>query len=244
MNQIYEDLKILNEYLLFHYGKDPEILEPKVKWPDGMRQALNFAVRTPLHFSKNAVNRGLDLGCAVGRSTFEMSRTCEKVIGLDFSHRFIAAANCLKNMREVNYSRHDEGVMTAQLKAELPEGVDPSRVEFMQGDAMHLPEDLGRFQRVHAANLLCRLKDPISLLKRLGDLVEKDGELVLATPCTWLEDFTPRGNWPKTDTLGWLKDHLSDDFDLRTESDDPFLIRETARKFQWTRSMITVWSKR
>ncbi len=244
MNQIYEDLKILNEYLLFHYGKDQEILDPKVKWPDGMRQALNFAVRTPLHFSKNSVNRGLDLGCAVGRSTFEMSRTCEKVIGLDFSHRFIAAANCLKNKREVDYSRHDEGVMTAQLKAELPEGVDPSRVEFMQGDAMHLPENLGRFQRVHAANLLCRLKNPISLLKRLGDLVEKDGELVLATPCTWLEDFTPRDNWPQTDTLGWLKDHLSDDFELRTESDEPFLIRETARKFQWTRSMITVWSKR
>jgi hypothetical protein len=27
-------------------------------------------------------------------------------------------------------------------------------------------------------------------------------------------------------------------------ADEPFLIRETARKFQWTRSMLTVWRRR
>ncbi len=244
MSEIYEDPQILDEYLLFHYGRENEILDPKIQWPDGMRQALDFAVRTPLHFSKSPVARGLDLGCAVGRSAFEMSRTCEKVIGLDFSHRFIVAANRLKNERKVDYARLDEGVIKARLTAELPEGIEASRVEFMQGDAMHLPEDLGRFDRVHAANLLCRLPDPILLLNRLSNLVVSGGELVLATPCTWLENFTPRENWPKADTLGWLKEHLLEHFEQCSESDEPFLIRETARKFQWTRSMITVWSRR
>ncbi len=244
MSEIYEDPQILDEYLLFHYGRENEILDTKIHWPDGMRQALDFAVRTPLHFSKSPVARGLDLGCAVGRSAFEMARNCEKVIGLDFSHRFIAAANRLKNERNVDYSRIDEGVIKARLMAELPEGIDASRVEFMQGDAMHLSEDLGQFDRVHAANLLCRLSDPILLLNRLGDLVVSGGELVLATPCTWLENFTPRENWPKADTLGWLKEHLLGHFEQRSECDEPFLIRETARKFQWTRSMITVWTRR
>jgi hypothetical protein len=59
-----------------------------------------------------------------------------------------------------------------------------------------------------------------------------------------LEEFTPRGNWPESDTLGWLKEHLLENFELRSECDEPFLIRETARKFQWTRSMLTVWKKR
>jgi putative 4-mercaptohistidine N1-methyltranferase len=244
MSEIYEDPKILDEYLLFHYGKPAEVLDPKIQWPEGMVQALDFAVRTTLHFSKQQVARGLDLGCAVGRSTFEMSRTCEKVIGLDYSHSFIAAANCMKDEGRIDYSRLDEGAITARLAAELPHGIDGSRVEFIQGDAMHLPENLGRFGRVHAANLLCRLTDPVLLLERLGDLVEKDGELVLATPCTWLENFTPRENWPKSDTLGWLKEYLLEYFDLRSECDEPFLIRETARKFQWTRSMVTVWQRR
>jgi SAM-dependent methyltransferase len=109
---------------------------------------------------------------------------------------------------------------------------------------MHLPDNLGKFDRVHAANLLCRLREPALLLNRLGDLVEKGGELVLATPCTWLEAFTPRVNWPKADTLGWIKDHLLDQFELCAQCDEPFLIRETSRKFQWTRSMITVWTRR
>lgn len=244
MSEIYENPQILDEYLLFHYGKEHEILDTKVQWPDGMRQALDFAKRTPSHFSKKPVVRGLDLGCAVGRSAFEMARACDKVIGLDFSHRFIAAANFLKNESKLDYSRLDEGVQMARLTAELPEGIDPARLEFIQGDAMHLPEGLGKFERVHAANLLCRLHDPVLLLKRLGDLVEKGGELVLATPCTWLEAFTPRENWPSADTLGWLKKHLLKDFELRSECDEPFLIRETARKFQWTRSMITVWTRR
>lgn len=244
MSEMYEDPKILDEYLLFHYGSENEILHPGIRWPDGMRQALDFAVRTPSHFSKNPVPRGLDLGCAVGRSAFEMSRTCEKVIGLDFSHRFIAAANCLKDDGKVNYSRLDEGSIAARLTADLPKGTDSSRVEFVQGDAMCLPEELGRFDRVHAANLLCRLTDPLLLLNRLEDLVVKGGELVLATPCTWLENFTPRENWPVADTLAWLESHLLGNFELRAQLDESFLIRETARKFQWTRSMVTVWTRR
>ena len=244
MSEVYENPKILDEYLLFHYGRQNDVLDSKVQWPEGMSQALDFAVRTPGYFSKNIVTRGLDLGCAVGRSSFEMSRTCEKVVGLDFSHRFIAAANQLKNEGMMNYMRLDEGAITTSLTAELPQGIDSSRVEFIQGDAMHLPDHLGRFDRVHAANLLCRLTDPVLLLNRLSDLLEKNGELVLATPCTWLEDFTPRGNWPKTDTLGWLKDHLLEKFELSSESDEPFIIRETARKFQWTRSLVTVWKKK
>jgi len=41
-----------------------------------------------------------------------------------------------------------------------------------------------------------------------------------------------------------LKHHLADDFEWIHSCDEPFLIRETARKFQWTRSMVTVWKKR
>jgi putative 4-mercaptohistidine N1-methyltranferase len=244
MSEVYENPKILDEYLLFHYGKQSDILDSSVQWPEGMKQALDFAVRTPRHFTKDIVARGLDLGCAVGRSSFEMSRTCEKVIGLDYSHQFIDAANRLKNDGSLDYTRLNEASIKVSLTAELPLGIDSSRVEFIQGDAMHLPEKLGRFDRVHAANLLCRLTDPILLLNRLSDLLDKNGELVLATPCTWLEEFTPRGNWPKADTLGWLKDHLLGNFELRSECDEPFIIRETSRKFQWTRSLVTVWKRR
>ena len=244
MSAVYEDPTVLDEYLLFHYGESDEILAPEVAWPEGMRQALDFAKRTPSHFSDQQVSRGLDLGCAVGRSTYEMSRNCEKVVGLDFSHGFIQAANRLKREGEIEYSRRDEGNLRTGLWAKLPSGIDVSRNDFLQGDAMHLPQELGVFDRVHAANLLCRLTAPEMLLDRLPSLLRPGGELVLATPCTWLEGFTPRVNWPQADTIGWLEDNLSDSFKLISKGDEPFLIRETARKFQWTRSMLTVWERR
>ena len=244
MSDIYEDPGVLAEYLLFHYGSPEEILSPEVSWPAGMADALDFAVRTATRFNESRAGRGLDLGCAVGRSTFEMSRICDHVIGIDFSHAFIRAANTLREGVAVSYGRLDEAHRKTDMQALLPAGIDPSKASFLQGNAMHLPEDLGCFDRIHAANLICRLTDPELFLSQLPKLLNPGGELVLATPCTWLEEFTPPDKWPNDDTLEWLKDHLASHLELTACCDEPFLIRETSRKFQWTRSMLTVWRKR
>ncbi len=244
MSAIYESDKILAEYLLFHFGTAEEILTTDRSWPAGMREALDFPVRTAAHFSPHLVQRGLDLGCAVGRSAFEMSRHCEEVVGIDFSHAFIHAAEVLRNGEILTYDRREEAALYSPLSARLPAGVDPARLVFQQGDAMSLPDDLGQFDRVHAANLLCRLPEPNRLLARLADLVKPGGELVLATPCTWLAEFTPPENWPAAGTFEWLQAALAPAFSLSLLADEPFLIRETARKFQWTTSLVSVWRRK
>ena len=243
MSAIYESDQLLAEYLLFHFGSPDEILPPGRSWPDGMREALDFAVRTPGRFSPGEVDSGLDLGCAVGRSTFEMARSCRHVTGIDFSHAFIRAAETLRQGGEIPYQRLEEASLHTPLTARAPAGIDPSRLRFAQGDAMHLPADLGPFDRVHAANLLCRLTRPQLLLDRLPSLVKPGGELILATPCTWLEAFTPPEHWPATTTFDWLVSSLSPAFELAQTTEEPFLIRETARKFQWTSSLLTRWRR-
>lgn len=240
----YESSKVLAEYLLFHFGSKEEILPSSRTWAEGMVDSLDFAVRTVAHFSAGAAERGLDLGCAVGRSTFEMSRECNEVLGIDFSYAFINAAEALRSGQVLSYFRQEEAAVTTQLAARIPQGIRPERIRFKQGDAMNLHQDLGAFDRVHAANLLCRLTEPRLLLDRLPELVGAGGELVIATPCTWLEEFTPPQHWPQHGTLAWLKDSLHSSFDLVKQADEPFLIRETARKFQWTTSLVTVWRRR
>ncbi|MGL4398682.1 MAG: putative 4-mercaptohistidine N1-methyltransferase [Luteolibacter sp.] len=244
MNAIYESEKILAEYLLFHFATEEEILPAPRPWPAGMRTALDFTRRTVAHFSPGTANRGLDLGCAVGRSTFEMANHCASVIGIDFSHAFIHAAERLRRGEAIAYDRREEASAVTRLEARAPAGMDATKLAFLQGDAMRLPEDLGSFDRVHAANLVCRLQEPQRLLDRLPNLVRPGGELVLATPCTWLEEFTPPENWPRGTTSDWLKANLAPSFTLLREADEPFLIRETARKFQWTTSLVTVWCRR
>ncbi len=243
MSAIYESEKILAEYLLFHFATEEEILPASRPWPVGMRDALDFTSRTVAHFSPGTVDRGLDLGCAVGRSTFEMAGNCASVLGIDFSHAFIRAAERLRRGEAVSYDRREEATVATRLEARAPAGIEAAKIGFQQGDAMNLPADLAGFDRVHAANLVCRLPEPLRLLDRLPQLVRPGGELVLATPCTWLEEFTPSENWPPGTTFDWLQSILTPSFTLLRQADEPFLIRETARKFQWTTSLVTVWRR-
>lgn len=243
-SNIYETPRLLEEYLLFHYAKEQEIFpENGLPYPAGMREAMGFCQRTVRHFSHDPVCRGLDLGCAVGASTFAMAQHCEQVVGIDYSQAFIDAALALQQGNTIPYRRHEEAHVFTELTAALGDSSLRDRCSFEKGDAMNLRDDIGVFDRVHAANLLCRLPRPQDLLGRLPDLVRVGGELVIATPCTWLAEFTPPGQWPEADTFSWLKNHLLPSFDLTWQGHEPFLIRETARKFQWSSALVTVWRR-
>ena len=237
----YESRKLLNEYLLFHYGSRDETLGAFPVPEEG----LEFPVRTVQAALDRGGKRALDLGCAVGRSSFELSRAFDEVIGIDFSQAFIDAANAVK-AGGLTYEIVIEGKQSKPARAMGSEGTDPGGVCVEQGDAMRLRADLGGFDCIHAANLICRLPEPLRLIERLGELVNPNGLLILATPFTWLDEFTPRRNWLGSETqsgFDHLKRLLEADFDLVSEGDEPFLIRETARKYQFTYSKLSVWRR-
>ena len=242
---IYESGRILQEYLLFHYGSDGDTLP----WGFGPREALGFPRRCVAELLDAPAlvpdARALDVGCAVGRSSFELARHCREVVGVDFSQAFVAAAEEIRRTGALAYGYAVEGARAAAAVARVPEGADASRVDFRCGDAMALPADLGGFDVVLAANLLCRLPDPRVFLARLPSLVKPGGQLLLATPFSWLEEFTSRDKWvggregeASRDALAAI---LRPDFRLDFEAELPFLIREHARKFQWGVAWGTRW---
>lgn len=243
----YETEKLLNEYLLFHYGTDEEVLP----WSGGPHAALGYAVRCVTEclnlreLPKNA--RALDVGCAVGRSSFELARNCAEVIGVDFSRRFIEAAQALAAGGALDYLRVDEGENTTRLSASLPVGVMPGRVQFEVGDACSLREGLGVFDVVLGANLVDRLPSPRKFLASLPALVKQGGQLILTSPYTWLEEYTPREEWlggrDGQGTLDGLNRALGPSFALRETKNLPFLIREHGRKFQWSVAQASIWRR-
>ena len=249
---IYETDKLLAEYLIFHYGTPDEVL-PQA---DGPREALGYPVRC-VSACVDAARlparaRALDLGCAVGRSAFELARHCGEVLGVDFSRRFIDAAEALQRDGTLAYLRADEGALTTPCRAVVPAEIERGRVRFETGDAMELRGDLGAFDVVLMANLIDRLREPQRCLARLGALVRAGGQLVITSPYTWLEEFTPRANWlggferdgQRVTTRDGLEAALAQDFQLIATRDLPFLIREHARKFQWSVAEATVWRRR
>ena len=238
---IYETDRSLGEYLLFHYGRPEE----QFPWPDGPKEALNFPCRSVMELmdDRTPVRSALDLGCAVGKSSFIMAGLTGKVVGIDFSASFIRAAQVIQKTGELAYRYHEEGTRWREGVAKVDEL--PQNVSFEQGDACDLRSDLGAFDLVHAANLLCRLADPMLLLNRMVDLVAPGGQLLLTTPFTWLEEFTPQGNWLEEGGSEMaLKKALLQNFELEFEKNLPFLIREHRRKYQYTMALGMRWRRR
>ncbi|TVP75647.1 MAG: putative 4-mercaptohistidine N1-methyltransferase [Puniceicoccaceae bacterium] len=240
----YESDELLQQYLVFHYASGPE----QFPYALGGADALDFPRRCAqegLDLSKlPAGARALDLGCAVGRSSFELARVCGEVIGIDYSQAFIDAGNRLVAEGRHPATRLDEGSVTTKLVVEVDAQIERSRVRFEQGDAQHLRDDIGQFDCIIACNLICRLPEPLRLLQRLPELLKPGGQLFITTPFTWLETYTPPENWlgdGAQDSFAGLRRALEPHFKLDARWDMPFLIREHARKFQYSIAQASRW---
>jgi 5-histidylcysteine sulfoxide synthase/putative 4-mercaptohistidine N1-methyltranferase len=200
-------------------------------------------------------NRALDLGCSVGRASFELAREFRFVNGLDFSARFIRIAYQMQEKGLIRYELPEEGEIVSYHErrlADLGLAETAGRVEFFQADALNLKPQFRDYDLILAANLLDRLSDPEKFLATVHKRLNDGGLLVLVSPYTWLTEFTARNKWlggyrkdgePYT-TLDGLKDHLQAHFTLTGEPRDvEFVIRETSRKFQHSISQLTVWRR-
>lgn len=246
--EVYESDRMVSDYLLFHYGLPEDIL-PDGSSPEsvGLDFPAQCAALLTRHTPEGFRSRALDLGCAVGRASLELSASFGEVVGIDKSHRFIEAARAMQLAGFLQVARHEEGTCYTPLEVRVPEHARPKNVTFQVGDACQLPASLGRFQAVLAANLICRVEDPAAVLQLLPHIVAPGGTLVICTPCTWMEEFTPREKWLSQEnqsTLEGLKSALQPSFELIEVRELPFLIREHARKFQWSHAQSSAWRRR
>jgi putative 4-mercaptohistidine N1-methyltranferase len=242
----YETDAALGQYLLFHYGTPEQIcpLLPEARAACGFPARCVAETLAGLTLKRKA--RALDLGCAVGRSSFELARHFDHVTGIDLSPRFIAAAQRVQQERAVTVRVPREAGTLDELRLELPPGLGTERVSFETGDACALRAGLGKFDLVLMANLIDRLPDPAVCLAQMPDLVQPGGWLVVASPYTWLEEYTPREKWLDgggRGTLAALRERLEPAFSLRRTFDLAFLIREHRRKYQWSVADAGVWQR-
>lgn len=244
---MYETDALVSQYCEAHYGPDYFGVE-------------NYPVRCARfcleQMAGRPKKRALELGCAVGRGAFELAREFTFVNGLDFSARFIRIAFQLQEKGVIHYELPEEGEIVSFHEKRLSDfGLDPfkDRVEFFQADAVNLKPRFTGYDLILAANLIDRLYDPKKFLSTIHERLNPGGLLVLSSPYTWLEEFTKKKDWvggfrkdgePYT-TLEGMAELLAPHFDRKGDPVDiPFVIRETARKFQHTVAQVTVWEKK
>lgn len=207
----------------------------------------------------------LDIGCAVGGSSFALAKTFDHVDAFDFSNSFITAA---KQMQQYDEKLTFRVPVEAELYEEVTATHEPditadirSRVNFFTGDACAMKHYANtgilrnnEYDGVVMANLLCRLPDPLACLDGLSHVVKPNGVVVMVTPFSWLTEFTPRSKW-----LGGFNDPVTNEpirsidvveaemvqrgFEKIHQEEMPCVIREHQRKYQYIVSQATGWRK-
>ena len=251
MPDYYDTPEQLNEYLVFHYGADEDIL----KWDFGPKKALAFHKRLVDCIDQSRLpnqSRALDLGCSVGRITFELTRHVGSVVGVDFSHQFIAAARQIQDTGSVELFLKREGELSDKVVRSFGEDIDAEKIQFTQGDAENLPDSIGTFDVLILANILDRLPHPRHCLKNLKTLVNPGGQMIICSPFTWWDEFTDRkerlGGYMEGEkeitSLDSMEQLLGEHFDLEDVQDQPFLIREHERKYHFSVAETSVWIRK
>lgn len=245
---VYEAPGMVSQYIEFHYGAS------HFNVPNFPVTCTRICLDAMRHRNKA---RALDLGCATGRSSFELATAFGHVDAIDFSARLIAVPVNLQKTGLQRYMIQDEGELVSWKSVQLTdfEAYDrvKERIAFLQGDACNLAEKFTGYDLVFAGNLIDRLYDPRQFLATIKARIRPGGLLILTSPYTWLPEFTDRGNWlggfkagtgENYTTLDGLTDHLQPEFKLlEPPRDVEFVIRETRRKFQHSVAQLSIWEK-
>ncbi len=244
----YETDTLAAQYCDFHYGATHF----------GVANFPAACAAACLELMQNrTVGHALDLGCAVGRASFELARSgFAKVTGLDFSTRFFRLATRMQEEGYLRYAFGEEGEICSFHEISLAHfGLEDcrERVDFSQADACNLPEKFTGYDLVLAANLIDRLYSPRTFLADIHKRINPGGILVITSPYTWDEAYTKKEEWlggyrdagEPVWGLDGLKEALTPHFRLLAEPRDlPFVIRETRRKFQHTLAELTAWERK
>jgi 5-histidylcysteine sulfoxide synthase/putative 4-mercaptohistidine N1-methyltranferase len=228
-------------------------------WGDNRLEVENYPAKCAsiaLEMMKDKPRKkAFDIGCAIGRSSFELARGFDEVIGVDFSARFIQEAEVLKQNGVLRYTVPTEGELESFHEVNLKNynlEDEREKVTFWQADACNLKPIFKDFDLIFGGNLIDRLYDPKKFLDTLAERINDGGMLILTSPYTWQEASTPKEKWiggykrdgENVTTLQGLEEILGADFRLIDTQDVPFVIQETARKHQYTVAQMSIWQKR
>jgi SAM-dependent methyltransferase len=159
--------------------------------------------------------RALDIGCAVGRIACDLARDHGLAVGIDLSRELLEA------------------------------GRGRGAARFACADALALPFPDGLFDTVALMNLIDRVPDPARALAEAARVTARNGLLLVGSPYTWKEGFTPRSRWLGRvgDGGAEVRERLGRAFALEAETELLFFIPHHARSGQLGRTHIQVFRR-
>ncbi len=136
----------------------------------------------------------LDLGCAVGRGTFELARTCELAVGIDLSFGMLRVAERARRTGRAVFPLRRVGIVYDRAEVEIPD-VPAERMSFWCCDVGVLPFPDGVFAGALSLNVLDCAAAPVAHLTEMRRVLAGDGHALLSTPYDWSAAATPFEQW-------------------------------------------------
>jgi SAM-dependent methyltransferase len=183
----------LSTYTFDHYGDlDPAEPEDSPVLPGSVLDLLKAGFR---EIEEQVDGPAIDLGCAVGRTSFELAKTADDlVLGVDLNFSMLRAAAFVLQEGRVTYPRRRVGIAFDKREFAAPlEGA--SKVDFWVCDATSLPFTKESFSLATSLNVVDCVQSPYDHLKEVGRILKPNGRAIVSAPYDWNVNATPVEAW-------------------------------------------------
>lgn len=182
----------LSTYCRSHYGdQDPEHPMPQEHGLAALwRRGVNM-----LSYLPQSEGVWLDVGCSVGRASFEMAAlTGDLVLGIDLNMGMLRTARSVAQTGRVRHPLRRGGIVyeRREFDVDLPAR---DRVEFWACDAMALPFANDRFAGALSFNITDCVPSPVAHLMEVGRVLAPEAQAIVTTPYDWSSNATPMEAW-------------------------------------------------
>jgi SAM-dependent methyltransferase/uncharacterized protein YbaR (Trm112 family) len=156
---------------------------------------LDAGLRLVNHDPNKTKGPAIDIGCSVGRTSFELARNVQALtLGIDVNFSMLRTAHKVLREGIVQYPLKRIGIVydRQEFKAEF---ANSQLVDFWACDALALPFAEKTFAFASAFNVFDSVTSPRDLLAAIGALLKPDGKAIMATPYDWSPAATPIETW-------------------------------------------------
>ncbi|MDN5099900.1 5-histidylcysteine sulfoxide synthase [Aliarcobacter butzleri] len=219
-NNFYESDESISSYCDLYYGKD--------------NLYTNYVDLIRPYLKDLKVSKALDLGCCVGRTSFELAKIYDEVLGIDFSANYINIGVKLKLYDFVNYKIKKQD-KTFEERAISLNDFDlekvKDKVSFMQGDACNLKEIYKDFDLIFYSSLIDKLYYPKKFLEDVSRRINKNGFFVFLSSHDWFNEHINENN-------------LFLEFELLDKIEVSSFIKMKNKNYENKTLLISIWRKK
>ncbi len=247
----YNSNTMLSAYLWSHYSEffnGPDATDAYKKWASHLTEKIEKK------------DWALDIGCSVGRLSFELSKSHTNVVGLDTSYSFVKKARELLSQRALEFDMIIEGQITERKTCKLDSKYQFEGVEFIVADAMALPFASHMFDSAASVNILEKVPNPVQHLKEINRILQKaDSSFLFSDPFSWDEnvldpklwlsglnegEFKGRGVENISRLMSGEKNIFEPGFEILDKGDVLWKIRKTRNLWEYITSQFIIGKRR